>query len=540
MPDSPSTETSTDRQRPIRRAGRSLLVTVQIVAFLIVIIAINYLSCAEHKRIDLTERQDFTLSDFTEKLLKGDSVQKRKSPIKIIAVIRRGSPHYSRMRNLLDEYSRLGKDAVELEFIDPARQTDRTLEIEKVYGKPYIEDMIIVDGRSAVSEPETTAPGDAEATPDAAATTADTAATENPPTETSKQQLSAHVRSIYVKHLYLEDVDQFNNRFISAWQDEDVITSSVIGAIEGNPRKVYFAADKSNLEAKEGKPAWQILSDMLWQQNIQLIPIRLTDIQKIPDDAEGFALVAPQYDLEEREIKMLSEYWDRPKSSILITLDPSVQLNKLRIFLRNYGVSPRNDRIISVQNKQVLSSVRAVFARGAEVTRDLGGNSTIFDGSSCSLEVRENDDQLMNKRILPIALIQASDGWWGETRDNTENPAFNEEEDNKAPLYIAAAILRGQATSDETAALVSKMIIIGNTDFLSEKNTRPEQSDFVKSGINWLIGREDLIGIGPRKLYRSKITLLDSHNSYINKLLLIFLPAGLILTSLIIWNVRRA
>lgn len=530
MPDTPSTDSTTHAQRPVRRLGRSIIVTVQVVAFFIVIIALNYLSCARHTRVDLTEREDFTLSDFTSKLLKGDSVQKREAPIKIIAVIRRGSPHYSRMRNLLDEYSSLGNKAVELEFVDPARQTDRTLEIAHIYGKPYVEDMIIVDGR--IPEKETTQKDGAAATiPDTTAVPAPTA---------EKQQLTAHVRSVLVKHLYVEDVDQFNTRFIAAWQDEDVITSSIIGSIEGQPRKIYFAADKSNLEAIDGKPAWQVLHNMLWQQNVNLVPIRLSDIQSVPADAEGFALIAPQYDLEDREIQILSEYWDRPKSSVLITLDPSVKLNKLRIFLRNFGVNPRNDRIISQKGGAIQSSVSALFARGAEINKDLGGKSTIFDGSSSSLEVRENDDQLMNRRILPIALIRASDGSWGETRQNMENPVFNPEEDNAAPLYMAAAILRGRATSDETATLVSKMVIIGNTDFLSRKNLRPEQADFVKSSVNWMIGREELIGIGPRKLHRHKITLLDSHHSFINKIILIFLPASLILTSLFVWNVRRA
>ena len=525
----PDTEATTSEQRPIRRLARSFLVTVQIVAFLVIIVALNYLSCAKHTRIDLTERRDFTLSDYTHKLLEGDSIQNRTSPIRIIAVIRRNSPHYSRMRNLLDEYNRLGEKAVELEFVDPARQVERTLEIQKIYDMPYIEDMIIVDGRSESKGDKSS--GEAEANTEEAETS---------PPKSEKQQLSAHVRSVLVKHLYLEGTDQFNNRFISAWQDEDVMTSSLIGAVEGIPRKVYFAADKSSLEAKDGKPPWQVLSSMLSYQNIQLVPIRLTDIKSIPEDAEGFALVAPQYDLDDREIDILKDYWDRPKSSVLITLDPLVELNKLKIFLRAYGVTPRNDRIISVQDGEVLSSARATFARGAEITRDLGGNATIFDGSSSSLEVRENDDLLMNRRILPIALIQAANGWWGETRDDTENPVFNEEEDHQAPLYLAAAVLRGQATSDDTAPLVSKMVIIGNTDFLITKNTRPEQADFMKSSINWLIGREELIGIGPRKLHRHKITLLDSHNSFINKILLIFLPAALILTSLIVWNVRRA
>ncbi|MBT8045108.1 MAG: hypothetical protein KJO79_09170, partial [Verrucomicrobiae bacterium] len=145
-----------------------------------------------------------------------------------------------------------------------------------------------------------------------------------------------------------------------------------------------------------------------------------------------------------------------------------------------------------------------------------------------------------NKRVHPIALIEASEGWWGETRYQAENPVFNREEDTAPPLYLAAAVLRGQATSDDTANLVSKMVVIANTDFLKTRKTRPEQADFVKSSVNWLVGREDLIGIGPKKLHRHKITILDAHNTFVSRVVLIFLPATALLVSLVVWNVRRA
>jgi len=535
-PDSPDSSTKAAQPvrpvRPIQRLGRSITVLIQLTLFVIVVISANYLSCARHKRIDLTESHDFTLSDMSEKLIGSDRVQKRETPIRIIAVIRRASPHYSRMLNLLDEYQSQAGKAITLEFVDPARQTDRTLEIANTYNQPYIEDMIIIDGRKK------------EAKPSAPSAITDTgkgekSTSKNPLSDQSKE-LSAHVRTVRVKNLYIEEMDQFKQRYIAAWQDEDIISSAILGALEGTPRKIYFATDKSNLEASDGNPAWRILAEMLWQQNIMLEPLRLTDIESIPSDASGVALIAPQYDLDDRELKIITDYWDQPQSSMLVTLDPNVKLDNLRIFLRNYGITPRNDRVISVQSKQTLSNVRAVFTRGPEINLDLGGKSTVFDGSSCSLEVRENDDQLTNRRIVPIALIQAANGWWGETRYQEELPTFNKEEDTPAPIYLAAAVLRGQAHTDATKNLISKMVVIANTDFLASDNTRPEQADFVKSSVNWLMGREELIGIGPRQLYRHKITLLDSHSTFINRLLLFFLPAIALMTSLIVWNMRRA
>ena len=130
MPGSPS---SPPPASPVRRAGRSINIAIQLVLFVIVIIAVNYLSCARHQRIDLTERHDFTLSGSSSNFLTSEAVQTRESPIRVIAVIRRSSVHYSRMYNLLDEYKRLAGNSVSLEFVDPIRQTDRTLEIENTY-----------------------------------------------------------------------------------------------------------------------------------------------------------------------------------------------------------------------------------------------------------------------------------------------------------------------------------------------------------------------------------------------------------------------
>lgn len=542
----PETSASSSPARPVRRAGRTVNVIIQTILFVTAVVAANYLSCANHKRYDLTEKRNFTLSDFSQKFLKSDILQNHGAPVQAFVVMRRTSPHYSRIYHLLDEYQRLAGKAMSLEFIDPLRQTDRTLELEAIYGIQYSEDMIIIDGFVNKTESDedaetnqatnpTSAPkaqDSANALETAAAADANPAANANP----AVKKPSSHLRAIRVSDLYLQD----ENQIIVAWQDEDIITSNLISSIEGSPRTIYLAADKMNLQSQDGEPAWIVLARILLQQNIELRPIRLADIDAIPEDAEALALIGPAYDLNERELKMLKQYWDRQQSALLVTLDPTAKLDNLRIFLRSYGITARNDRIITVKDGQTLSNAQCLFSRGSEINSSLQGKSTVFEGVSCSLEVRENDERLLNKRIQPIGLAQAVSGWWGETRLHEQNPLFNPEEDYPEPLFLSAAILRGQATSDDTANLVSKMVVIGNTDFLASRKTRPEQADFIQSSVNWLIGREELIGIGPKKLYRHKMTILAAHNAFITKLVLIFMPAAIILIALIVWNTRRA
>ena len=43
---------------------------------------------------------------------------------------------------------------------------------------------------------------------------------------------------------------------------------------------------------------------------------------------------------------------------------------------------------------------------------------------------------------------------------------------------------------------ISKMIVLSTSDFLDPTRLGNEQLDFVKNSTYWLLGREELIGIG--------------------------------------------
>lgn len=83
------------------------------------------------------------------------------------------------------------------------------------------------------------------------------------------------------------------------------------------------------------------------------------------------------------------------------------------------------------------------------------------------------------------------------------------------------------------------MIVISNTDFLQPPHHRAENLDFLASSVNWLIGREQLAGIGPRSLDTYKLPLLDAQVSFINRINLFFLPAFLLLIGAFVWSSRR-
>jgi ABC-type uncharacterized transport system involved in gliding motility auxiliary subunit len=146
----------------------------------------------------------------------------------------------------------------------------------------------------------------------------------------------------------------------------------------------------------------------------------------------------------------------------------------------------------------------------------------------------------MNRQINPVGLIQAAPEFWGETKFGEKDTNFDEKEDNKPPLYLAACVTRGAANDDRFTADTSRMVVISNTDFLDPSRQRAENIDFLASSVNWLMNRQALAGIGPRSLGTYKLPLLDAQVSFINRVNLFFLPALLSVIGAFVWSSRRA
>ncbi len=505
--------------QPVKKLGLGVRAVLQIVFAILSLVFIYYLAFTYQTRKDLSERSDFTVSEATENLLRSSGVMDREEPIKIIAALRKSSPHYSRLRPVVEEYERLSKGKVKLEYLDPIRDKDRAFEIQNNYGdlladKLFEDDIFIIDARKGASA------NSVEATED----------------------VTSHLRYLPASSMVISRTDINNQRRIVGYQDEDLLSSMLQSAIEGKPRIMYLVEDKSDLEVTAAGSPLQVISEALQKQNIYLLPLKISQVDRIPENAEGLVIVAPEYDFEPKEIEVLESYWKRPSSAIIAYLNPTTRPVNLRAFLRKNGVTPRDDRIIRTRNGRTENQVLATFTVGAGlgVNGSLEMKSVPFEGRVGSLEVREGAEDLVANRIQAYSLIETAPDFWGETDYKKANPKYDDDSDYSGPLSIGAAVIRGNANSDNTAPNISKMIVLSTSDFLDPARLGNEQLDFVKNSTYWLLGREELMGIGPRSLQRRKLNLIKDDIKFLSNIVLFFIPVGLFLVAMFVWNIRRA
>jgi ABC-type uncharacterized transport system involved in gliding motility auxiliary subunit len=89
------------------------------IAFLAVLGLLNYVGAKYHKRLDVTENKQYSLSEQTRKILAG-----LKAETKVVMLVRPGDPQVQQMKELWQEYTYRSKQ-LSFETIDPDREPSK-------------------------------------------------------------------------------------------------------------------------------------------------------------------------------------------------------------------------------------------------------------------------------------------------------------------------------------------------------------------------------------------------------------------------------
>ncbi len=511
---------ATETPAPARKVKRPWSTWVKLTMLLIIVVCLNYVGCHEYYRRDLTEDQRYDISQQSINMLQSPEIQNREKPIKIIFAFLRTTQNYTRMHSLIEEYQRYSNGKVIVDYVDPLRQPNKAREITLIYGIDFKKNLVIIDARQDTEKAIKSFEG--------------------------TQSDAAHVRILSGDNfvVYAPGPDGKGQKAV-ALQIEDMMTAGIYGAANGSPRRMYIAADKSNfnelLTENDKASIYTTLDRICRSVNLQLIPVRMSSMTEVPQDAAGFMLVGTKYDLSKQEADVLNRYWERPNASIFIMLEPQQDTPKqLYRFLREQGLRPQNDRImLRNRNNRSVFEINAIFAPGLNATKEFWNAGTGLEGESISIITDSDNAAMEQRRITPYPLLVTTEDYYGETKYNSFPAKFNEMEDSPGPLMIGAALVRGNSGDVNQTKTTGRLVLLGNTDLLQPKSIKPEQRDFVRTMIAWMTDREELRGLGSRHDLTVKLNLDRKALSILELMCNVGLPLLALLIALIIWNTRR-
>ena len=499
MPD----KTKKPRTRSEKKIGRLRIgfnVLVQIVLILFVVAMVNSFAFKHYARWDFSRDQKYALSDKTKRFL--DTL---KSKMRITVFFAPNTPITGDVQNLLTEYQYAGKGKVDVEHIDPERNLSRAKELFDKYKVVTDESLLVLDYEG---------------------------------------------RNKTVKASEMADFDQSGMAFgegprVTAFKGEQSITSAMMDLVEGKKKTLGYVTGHKEPSLSESSPI-TVLKTFIENENIKFQELNLLDLDAIPADVKAVMIVGPQYDFSHREMKLLRDFWDK-QGRLLLLLDPGAKTPKLRGFVNELGVKMNDDRLMvflrtGIQELALTRDVQARFLGDSPITKRLADVRALFLGGTSSLTPEQGRVRVANIRVEP--LIQAEKGYFAETDYNTDDQAKLEadaKQSDNMPLTIGAAVEKGGSADQRVQVNSSRLVVVSNATFVQDNAITQDQQglDFISGSVNWLLSREQLIGIAPKVPKPLNFSLDEEALRRLRWILLVFIPLVPALIGTMVWWQRR-
>jgi hypothetical protein len=490
----------TRSRKKIRRLRIGFNVLAQIVLVLFLVAMVNSIAFKHYARWDFSRDQKYALSDKTKRFL--DTL---KGKMRITVFFPPTTPITTDVQNLLTEYQYAGKGKIDIEHIDPERNLSRAKELFDKYKVVTDEPLLVVDYEG---------------------------------------------RNKTVKASEMADIDQSGMALgegprVAAFKGEQAITSAMIDLVEGKKKTLGYVLGHKEPALTEGS-AISVLKTFIENENIQFKELNLLDLDAIPEDVKTVMIIGPQYDFSDREMKLLRNFWDK-QGRILLLLDPAAKTPKLGAFVSELGVKVNDDRLMvflrtGIQELALTRDVQARFPGDSPITRRLADVRALFLGGTSSLTLEPDRARVANIRIEP--LIQAEKGYFAETDYNTDNQAklqADAKRDDNTQITIGAAIEKGGSADERVQLNSSRLVVVSNATFVQDNAITQDQQglDFMSGSVNWLLSREQLIGIAPKVSKPLTFSLNGDALARLRWIVLVFMPLIPAVIGTVVWWQRR-
>ena len=106
---------------------------------------------------------------------------------------------------------------------------------------------------------------------------------------------------------------------------------------------------------------------------------------------------------------------------------------------------------------------------------------------------------------------------------------------------IAASIEKGGSADERVQANSSRLVLVSNASFIFDSSIRQDQQalDFISGAVNWLLSREQLIGIAPKVPQTLVFSLDEKALRNLRWLILFIMPLVPAALGCIVWWQRR-
>ncbi len=279
----------------------------------------------------------------------------------------------------------------------------------------------------------------------------------------------------------------------------------------------------------------------LRRDNYLVAPLNLKQDPEVPEDTAALIIPGPQQDLDDEEVRILSDYIKRG-GRILALFDPGTPASYVELFATwglNIGAEDLADSVSHVSGNLLTPLVQRTNGQFVDdptvgIAKHL--NVTFFPGATYVSSTMTGGDIPPWLSILPLALTTPAS--WIER--NVEDVKFDPDADILGPHPLGVAVAASGTADESEFHPTAKFVIIGDSDFA--KNFffgNDDNGDLFLNSVAWLTEDHDLINIRPNISQARRLVVNTRERDFIKWSSWFLPPAVMIVLGAFVWWRRR-
>ena len=497
---------------------------------LVLVVMVNYLSWKHYKRFDWTSQDLYTLSEKSENV-----VRALDEPIEAVVFMSPGQPLFDPVRELLTRYA-AASPKFSVRVIDPEKNLVEAQTLVDRFGLSHL-DVIVLDrgdDRRVIEG------GDLA--------------------DYDYSGLQAGLGPV-----------------ITAFKGEQVFTGVIVDLAENRKPRIAFTTGHGELSLDDlSAGGLSELRTLLGRDNFELEEWSPLSEPAVPNGIDAVVVAGPTTGFAEPEVAAVAAFVEAG-GRLLALLDPIISASGevastgLEGLLAGYGVELGGDIVIDPQNPIPFFGAETFFVTQYgehAVTRPLRqADVPVVVPLAQSVRVAETA-AATNASIL----LETSSEGWGESDLENLRGISKDEHDFAGPVPIAVAVesasdedipgeslgasAGGSAVALEPTGGVGepdspdgakpsgetplRLAVFGDADFLTNSQLRTVgNAELAANTLNWLVERENLIAIAPKKPEQVRLSLTGAQLRSVGVLVFLILPGLALIIGAAVHSRRR-
>jgi ABC-type uncharacterized transport system involved in gliding motility auxiliary subunit len=328
---------------------------------------------------------------------------------------------------------------------------------------------------------------------------------------------------------------------MTGFKGEQLFTSALLQLAEGRRPKALFVTGHGERSLDDAGPrGFSLAREQLGRDNFAIEEWASLGKAAVPDKTDLVVIAGPTGSFVRPELNALAAYL-AAGGRVLILLDPTVSGSGLvdtglGSWLAGYGVKVDDDIVVDPANPLPFFGSETLFVK------DYGDHPITKALREGKLPVIVSLARSIRKGGAPAGaevteLLRTSADGWGETDLAHLDQVAKDARDVPGPAALGVAVeVKGGA-----GARPARLVVFGDSDFAANQLVQANAANamLISNSFNWLVERQSLLGIPPRKTEQVRLNLTAGELRTVYLLTLLLLPGLAVGTGIYVHFRRR-